>query len=105
MSGGYPLEQPVAFDFDNLTVTNAVAVTLTQSKLNPTGEVAATRVFITCETNAVRYRYDGTAPTTTIGHLFSAGDVLILEAGNNLKNLQFIATGANATISITYESG
>lgn len=108
MPGPYALEQTSAFDFDTLTVTNAAAVSLTTAKLNGTGansKLSATRVYITIEVSTVRYRYDGTAPTTTIGHLGNVGDVLTFDGSRNLQNLQFIAVTANATVNVSYENG
>lgn len=71
--------------------------------------VAATRVeranrgVFTIETNSIRIRYDGTAPTASEGHLMTAGDSFIVEGADNLSRLLMIRASADATIKATYE--
>lgn len=63
------------------------------------------RVMISCNTDAVRYRADGTAPTATVGHPLAAAATLILMDSNYesvLQNLQFIRQSGDATLFISY---
>ena len=59
--------------------------------------------FITVETAQIRFTLDGTAPTTTVGHLLNAGDVLELDSNADIVSFRAIRTGAtSATIHVTY---
>lgn len=63
------------------------------------------RAVVTAEGGIMRYRYDGTAPTTTVGHLLSHGDTVIVEGGNNVKNFRAIRLGTKSgTLQTTYEA-
>jgi hypothetical protein len=65
----------------------------------------ADRVRITCTGNAVRYRYDGSAPTASVGHNLAVDGQAIIEGNENINNLQFIrATGSDGAVSITLEA-
>lgn len=98
-----------AFAFEALTVTNGAAVGPTAATTKTTGKNLARAVF-TVEAGSVRYRYDGTAPTTSVGHLvtITAGNTvsIVVEGPQSVRNMLFIATTAtNATVSVTYEAG
>jgi len=63
------------------------------------------RAFITVETDAVRWRADGTAPTATEGHVIAAADSISFTGGNYrqlLENIQFIRVTTDATVKVTY---
>lgn len=55
------------------------------------------------ETNNVRYRCDGSAPTTTEGILLYVGDVLTIEGIKDVRNFKVIGTTGTATIKVQYE--
>ena len=94
----------VGMNFETVTVTNAIAVGLTASKFKPSGQVAAETAFITVEDGPVRYRYDGTDPTTTIGHKATSGTTLLLRGEQQMSLFKVIATTAtNGTLTSTYE--
>lgn len=84
--------------FQNLTITTAAATGLTA----PTG---VARSLISIETtSACRYRYDGTSPTVTNGHLAGSGTVLAMVGKDNITNFKLIATSAGtATVFVTHE--
>jgi hypothetical protein len=92
-----PPEMSWAFGYESLTITNAVAVPLTQATYD-----AARQAVITVEGNPVRVRWDGTDPTTAEGHLLSVGDTLTLHFSADIFKFAAIATGANATLKVTY---
>lgn len=56
--------------------------------------------IITVETAAVRWRDDGTAPTSTIGMLQAIGSTFTYFG--NLAKIQFIQVAAGASLDITY---
>ena len=59
--------------------------------------------FITCEVAAVRFRFDVTAPTATVGHILGVGDVLTLTSNAALKAVRFISRdGTTATLAVSY---
>ncbi len=94
-------------DYATLTVSStAVDLTSASPAINSTG--LATRVkraIITVETDQVRWRADGTAPTASEGHLLSPGDNLQFLNKNYetvLNNLKFIRVSADAALKISY---
>lgn len=50
--------------------------------------------FITCETAQVRFTTNGTAPTTTVGHLLNPGDILKLDSNADIAAFRAIRTGS-----------
>lgn len=60
-------------------------------------------VFCTLETAQIRYTLDGTAPTTSVGHLLEVGDTLTIQGRDNIVNFRAIRTGATSgTMMITF---
>ena len=51
----------------------------------------------------MRYRTDGTAPTTTEGILLYVGDVLMVEGITKIRNFKTIGTTGTATIKVQYD--
>ena len=86
-----------AFAKESITVTNAAAIGFTRDTLD-----SALEVLLTVEDNPIRVWYDGSTPTTSVGHLLSAGDSMVLTGGIAALNFLAIATGANATLRVTY---
>jgi len=59
--------------------------------------------LITLETAPVRFRLDGSAPTSTVGHLLEVGDILELDSNEQLVAVRFIrTTGVSGSISVSY---
>jgi len=50
--------------------------------------------LVTAETAQVRFTVDGTAPTTTVGHLLNPGDTLELDSNEDIDAFRAIRTGA-----------
>lgn len=61
------------------------------------------RVLLTVETAQVRVCWDGTTPTTSVGHLLEAGDALELSFQEAPKFRAIRATASSATVKATYE--
>ena len=61
----------------------------------------AKTALIQCETQDVRWRDDGTSPTTTVGMLLVAGAAPLFYTGN-LDALEVIQTTTTATMNINY---
>lgn len=85
-----------------LTVSSSAVALTVPSNTRPT------HALIQCgATNTVRWRADGTAPTTTVGILIAAGAVLDLtdpmgDYGSVIAKIQLIATSADATVDVEY---
>ena len=60
----------------------------------------ATIALITPETQGVRWRDDGTAPTSTVGMPLAAG--VTLQYDGDLSKIQFIEQTAGAKLNISY---
>lgn len=56
---------------------------------------------IQAESQAVRYRDDGTSPTATVGMMLAVGQLLEYDA-SNVKALKFIEQAASAKLNVTY---
>lgn len=95
-----------AFAHESVTVdATAGGVSLTAATYAPGGRPGAVKAVITCETAQVRYTYDGTAPTTTVGHLLESGSAIIVEGPGNISKFKAIRTGGTSgTLKVTYES-
>lgn len=89
--GGVPIGMQM------LAVSNAV-VALTP----PAGAMSAT---VQVQGNAIRYTFDGTAPTAAIGLRADANQLLVLTLMETLIGAQFIREGgADAILAVTYWS-
>lgn len=92
-----------AYSFETVTVA-ATAIGITSSVHSPSTGKAAVRAFLSLESGQVRYRYDGTDPTSAVGHLLQAGDAIELEGDTNIRNFRAIRTGAvSGSLSVTVE--
>lgn len=94
----------VGYDFEALTVADSVQV-LTPSKYKDSvTSGGASEAFITNDGAEIRYRYDGTAPTSTVGHVLADGGILVLKGQNQMEQFKCIRTGGiSSEISVTYE--
>lgn len=82
------------------TLSSSIGLTV-PSKDPTTGlNVMPTFALITPETNGVRWRDDGVAPTATVGMPLAAG--VTLQYDGDLKKIRFIEQTASAKINISY---
>ena len=81
------------------SLSSSTGLTVPQKDLNGLAG-SATFAVIRCETQAVRYRDDGTAPTASVGMPLAVGDVL--EYDGDLNKIRFIEQAASAKINILY---
>lgn len=63
----------------------------------------ASWALIQAQDQAVRWRDDGTNPTTSVGMYLAAGDTLTYD-GTNLANLKFIEVTASAKLNVSFYS-
>lgn len=92
----------VGFAHQSITVSST-AIGGTVATFAPADQPRAKSCLISVETNPVRVRYDGGNPTTTVGHLLTAGDSMRINGAGSVTNLKMIRTGADATVQVTYE--
>lgn len=96
-----PAKLAQAYGFETITVSST-AIGLTSTLITPANKQAALEVLITCETGNVRFRMDGTDPTSSVGHLLPATSSLTVTGLNNLKRLKFIRVSVDATLQVTF---
>lgn len=99
-----------AFAFEQITVDNtaggkgATAATAFPRVISggSSFDHGAEEAFISIETDQVRYTLDGTAPTSSLGHILEAGDILQLIGRDMIVKLRMIRVTTNAAVSVTY---
>lgn len=65
------------------------------------------KAFCTLDTSTgpIRFTYDGTTPTTTVGHILTAGNYVVIEGEADIANFMAIRTGSTSgTLIVTYET-
>ena len=91
------------FTFETLVVTTSgKALTVATFASTTSPFKIAQYALVTVETAPIRWRADGTVPTTSVGHLLNINDILEIIGSNNLKNSNFIATSSSADIMVGY---
>lgn len=85
--------EPISGSYEQITSLNT-AKGLTSP---PSG---ATMVMIQPETQSIRWRDDGTNPTSAVGMIVAAGDILFYTG--NFADIKFIEVSASAKINVTY---
>lgn len=61
--------------------------------------------LIQVATTSIRFLYDGSNPTTAVGHVADDGDIIVLESSAELANFRAILTGSStATLTVTYST-
>lgn len=90
--------------FEQITVDNtAGGVAFTSTKITPAGQSQAQNASCRLEGGEIRFTYDGTAPTTTVGTLLEIGDSLYVPGHDRLLRFRAIRTGATSgTLSCNY---
>lgn len=87
---------PTCLGYEQLTFASTATATLTVP-------AQATRAILQAETQNVRYRSDGTDPTTTVGMLITAGREVLYPASNShLAALKFVRAAAGAILNVQY---
>ncbi len=88
----------VAYAYEPIAPTSAAALTLTAATVSPTTGPGAKGLYCTTETAPVRWRSDGTAPTTTEGHLVASPGVITLGDTNQILKFKVIAVSTTAAV-------
>lgn len=99
--------------FESMTVTTSTVKTPTAGNyvsrvaFGPKGG-GTVALFCTVETDSIRFTYDGTTVTRSVGHPVSASTTtfssFIVYGYDNVRNLKMIGAGsASATVQCTFE--
>ena len=92
--------------YEKLTVANASKALTATSYAPVSGTLKgrhAKSALINVETAPLRFRLDGTAPTTTEGTLMDIGDTILVRGEFNITNFHAIrTTGTSAVITVQY---
>jgi hypothetical protein len=89
-----------AFADEKITVSSS-AIGFTQATYHSNVHPVSLAVF-SIETDSVRYRVTGPAPTSSTGHLLSAGSVGVVCGATLLANFKAIRVTSDATMQVTY---
>jgi hypothetical protein len=82
------------------TVSSATGLTVPSRDPISGMDVKANFALIVAETQDVRWRDDGTAPTSSVGMLLKAGT--IFQYDGDLNKIQFIEVTGSAKVNISY---
>ena len=93
------------FAYERLTITTAAATGLTSTVFAPADTARAQSAIVTVENSDVRYRYDGSSPTSTDGSKLYEDGVLTLMGYHNINQCEFINVGTttDASVVVSYE--
>ena len=105
MSGSIVQFRPtIGYGFEQLTVTTSVQVLTPSLYKEASTSGGALSAFLTIESGDIRYTYDGTTPSNTVGHKLLNGNSLVLSGQNQMAQFKAFRIGStDATVSITYE--
>jgi hypothetical protein len=81
-------EQKTAFTKETLAVADTAVGFTSGTYLTATGAV------ITAEDAPMRVFWDGSTPTSSVGQLIAAGDIIILKSASDIANFKAIRTTA-----------
>jgi len=88
------------FGYQQITALNTVK-SLTVPTLSPDGlNAKPTFALIIAESTGVRWRDDGTAPTSTVGMPLAVG--VPLQYDGDLTKIQFIEQSASSKLNVSY---
>ena len=90
---------------ENAAAHESVTIADTAGGVALTAGTYGTNIYalITAETAQMRFTVDGTAPTTTVGHLLNHGDTLELDSLADITAFRAIRTGSvSGVIKVTY---
>ena len=94
----------IGYATETLSVSTGVQV-LTPTVYAPNAQTpgGADSAFITNYGNALRYYYDGSTPSSSVGHVLPDGGMLILNGQNQMVQFKCIRLAADSTITATFE--
>ena len=101
-SGAFPLQATA----QEALVVSSTAIGPTTATINAPQaggfRKRAKAALISVETQSVRLRFDGTAPTASVGHLLATGDYVLVRGEDNVSRILLIRTGTDGAATLTY---
>lgn len=97
-----PVFAQTAISFQQVTVTGTATVIPVAMYTVAGGHGKASSCRGRLETAAIRFRIDGTAPTSSVGELLDVGDRIEITGYTNLQNFKAIrTTGTSGDLMLT----
>jgi len=93
----------IGYASEQLTVTNAVQVLTPSKYMESSTSGGASSAFITNFGASIRYTYDGTTPSASVGHVLPDGGLLELVGQNQMASFKCFRVSSDSEITITYE--
>jgi len=94
----------IGFATESLTVSNTVQVLSPSIFKDSVTSGGADSAFITNYGAAIRYFYDGSTPTASVGHVLADGGILVLNGQNQMDAFKCIRLSAtDSIITVTFE--
>ena len=99
-----PVSQLSTVAFEQITVaTSAIGLSVSNVRGYGSNRYAAERAVVIVETAPLRWRDDGTDPTSSVGMIANPGTILTFDNRDRLEKFRAIRTGStSATLSVTY---
>lgn len=88
------LAQPGSVTFESITFSTT-SIGFTATTIRPTGKPPMTHCVGKLETDAIRIRWDGTAPTSTVGVPVATGEAVTIDGLANLAAFRGIRSGSS----------
>lgn len=102
LCNGLMAQTVTPFAFETISVSNT-SIGFTAATAYPTGSDApAIMAIVTTETNSVRFRSDGIAPTATVGHLVAASSSIEVCGASAVRTFRMIRASADATVQASF---
>lgn len=93
----------LGYDREDITVDNTSGGVSLDATILAT-EPRPKRAYITVEDAQIRFTYDGTSPTSSLGHILNPMDSLYIEGVGNMSLFRAIRTGGTSgSLCVTYE--
>lgn len=83
--------------FEALTVADS-SIGITSTVRSPSGRVPNTACSARLETAQVRFRFDGVAPSSTVGTILDVGDVITIRGAAHMIAFRAIRTGGTSGV-------
>ena len=87
---------------DEQIAVSSTAIGFTAAKIAPSGGPQAVYAIFSVETNAIRYRDNGLAPTASVGLPMASGSNWTVCGVTTISRALFIRQSADATVSVSY---
>lgn len=102
LCNGLMAQSVTPFAYETVTVST-VSIGFTAATAYPTGSDApAIMAIATTETNSLRFRSDGIAPTAAVGHLVAASSSIEVCGAQAVRTFRMIRASADATVQVSY---